>query len=57
MSELTIEELYTDTAGFTNHVFALCYLVGVGFAPRIRDLKGKKLYTINDPQLYKALQP
>ncbi len=28
---------YTDTAGFTDHVFALMHLLGFRFAPRIRD--------------------
>ena len=37
-SDLRIEEHYTDTAGFTDHVFALCHLLGYRFAPRIRGL-------------------
>ncbi|WP_407208415.1 Tn3 family transposase [Enterobacter hormaechei] len=36
-SDLRIEEHYTDTAGFTDHVFALMHLTGFRFAPRIRD--------------------
>ncbi|WP_407244352.1 Tn3 family transposase [Klebsiella michiganensis] len=36
-SDLRIEEHYTDTAGFTDHVFALMHLLGFRFAPRIRD--------------------
>ncbi len=43
-SDLKIEEHYTDTAGFTDHVFGLCHLLGYRFAPRIRDLADKKLY-------------
>ena len=43
-SALRIEEHYTDTAGFTDHVFALMPLLGFKFAPRIRDLADKKLY-------------
>jgi len=35
---------YTDTAGFTDHVFALMHLLGFRFAPRIRDLKDTRLY-------------
>jgi TnpA family transposase len=31
-SDLRIEECYTDTAGFTDHVFALMHLVGLGSA-------------------------
>jgi hypothetical protein len=36
-SDLRIEEHYTDTAGFTDHVFVLCHLLGFRFAPRIRN--------------------
>ena len=43
-SDLRIEEHYTDTAGFTDHVFGLMPLLGFRFAPRIRDLKDKNLY-------------
>jgi Tn3 transposase DDE domain len=43
-SDLCIEEHYTDTAGFTDHVFAMMHLLGFRFAPRIRDLKDTKLY-------------
>ena len=39
-SELQIEEHYTDTAGFTDHVFALCHLLGflliLGFGILVR---------------------
>jgi TnpA family transposase len=43
-SDLRIEEHYTDTAGFTDHVFALMHMLGFRFAPRIRDLADKRLY-------------
>lgn len=43
-SDLRIEEHYTDTAGFTDHVFALMNLLGFKFAPRIRDLADTKLH-------------
>ncbi len=41
---LQIEEHYTDTGGVTDHVFGLCPLFGFRFAPRIRDLKDRRLY-------------
>ena len=47
-SDLRIEEHYTDTAGFTDHVFALMHLLGFRFAPRIRDLADKRLYIHGD---------
>ncbi len=40
-SDLRIEEHYTDTAGFTDHVFALMHLLGFRFAPRIRDRRNQ----------------
>jgi TnpA family transposase len=55
-SDLRIEEHYTDTAGFTDHVFALMHLLGFRFAPRIRDLKDTKLYVPKNEQDYSALQ-
>lgn len=54
-SELCIEEHYTDTNGFTDHIFALCPPLGFRFAPRIRDLKEKKLYVPDDPKNYPEL--
>jgi TnpA family transposase len=45
-SSLVINEHYTDTGGFSDHVFAMCRLLGFRFAPRIRDLKEKRLYTL-----------
>ncbi len=35
-SDTEIREHYTDTAGFTDHVFALMHLLGFAFCPRIR---------------------
>jgi len=56
-SDLRIEEHYTDTAGFTDHVFALCYLLGFRFAPRIRDLTDKRLYVPGKAARWPALTP
>jgi TnpA family transposase len=54
-SDLRIEEHYTDTAGFTDHVFALMHLLGFRFAPRIRDLADKRLFVPGKPTDYPAL--
>jgi TnpA family transposase len=54
-SDLKIEEHYTDTAGFTDHVFALCHLLGFRFAPRIRDLADRRLYVLDKGSTYPAL--
>ncbi len=56
-SDLRIEEHYTDTAGFTDHVFALMHLLGFRFAPRIRDLSDTKLYLPTRKLKYEALNP
>jgi TnpA family transposase len=37
-------EHYTDTHGFTEQLFALCYLLGYSFMPRLRDLADQQLY-------------
>ncbi len=54
-SDLMIQEHYTDTAGFTDHVFALMHLLGFKFAPRIRDLADKRLYIQDDAKRYPTL--
>jgi TnpA family transposase len=56
-TDLRIHEHYTDTAGATDHVFGLCCLLGFQFAPRIKDLKDRKLYTIEKPGTYPLLEP
>lgn len=54
-SDLRIEEHYTDTAGFTDHVFALMPPLGFRFAPRIRDLADKRLYICGNAKQYPTL--
>uniref|UniRef100_UPI003703C5CA Tn3 family transposase n=1 Tax=Citrobacter freundii TaxID=546 RepID=UPI003703C5CA len=56
-SDLRIEEHYTDTAGFTDHVFGLMHLLGFRFAPRIRDLGETKLFIPKGDAAYDALKP
>lgn len=46
-SILKIREHTTDTHGYTEIVFALCYLLGYYFMPRIRDLKDQQLYKVD----------
>ena len=55
-TDLDITEHYTDTAGFTEHVFALMHLLGFAFAPRIRDLHDKRLFIHGKADLYPGLQ-
>lgn len=47
-SDLHIREHYADTAGSTEHVFALASLLGFHFAPRIADALSKKLYLLGE---------
>jgi TnpA family transposase len=56
-SDLKVDEHYTDTAGFTDHVFALMHLLGFKFAPRIRDLGDTKLFIPKGDNPYQALKP
>ncbi len=45
-SVLKIQKHTTDTGGYTEIIFALCYLLGYEFMPRIRDLKDQQLYKV-----------
>lgn len=56
-TDLAIEEHYVDTEGHTDQVFAMCYLLGFRFAPRIRDLKDRRIFTVEKPLRYKDLAP
>jgi TnpA family transposase len=56
-SDLRIEEHYTDTAGFTDHVFGMMNLLGFRFAPRIRDLNETRLFVPKSEAEYPALKP
>lgn len=56
-TELSIVEHATDTAGYTELIFALFDLLGLQFSPRIRDLKEQRLYRLNREQNYKHLEP
>jgi TnpA family transposase len=55
-SELQIEEHYTKTAGFTDHVFALCHLLGFRSAPRIRHIGQTRLFSVEKPSPYPTLE-
>ena len=55
-SDLRIEEHYTDTAGYTDHVFALMHLLGFRFAPRIRDLGDRRLFVPRGQKTYSGIQ-
>jgi len=56
-SEVSIRRHHTDGGGDSDHVFALCTLVGLQFAPRIPDLKHRRLYSFGKPSAYPVLEP
>jgi TnpA family transposase len=55
-TELPILEHTTDTAGYTELVFALFDLLGLQFSPRIRDLGDQHLYRIDPGRTYPHLR-
>jgi TnpA family transposase len=54
-TELSILEHTTDTAGYTEVVFALFDLLGLQFSPRIRDLGDQRLYRLERDRAYPNL--
>lgn len=55
-TDLTILEHTTDTAGYTDLVFALFDLLEMQFSPRLRDLGDRQLYKLKtDPTIYPLL--
>jgi TnpA family transposase len=56
-SEVAPRRHHTDGGGDSEHVFALCTLLGFLFAPRIPDLKHRRLYSFGKPSAYPALEP
>ncbi len=56
-TDLDIQEHYSDTRGYTDQVFGMTHALGFRFAPRIRDLGDKRIYTIEKPGCYPELAP
>ena len=50
-------EHYTDTHGFTEQLFGLCFLLGYSFMPRLRDLAGQQLSKVDRALPLGRLQP
>ena len=42
----------TDTHGYTDHLFALCYLLGFSFQPRLSDIPHQTLYKMYKTDQY-----
>ena len=56
-SEVSTHRHHTDGGGDSDHVFALCSLLGFLFAPRIPDLKSRRLYSFGRASAYPSLEP
>jgi TnpA family transposase len=56
-TDLNITEHYTDTGGATDHVFALCSMLGFRFCPRLRDFPDRRLIPIGPPSAYPFIAP
>ena len=46
---------YTDTGGVSDHVFALFHLLGMSFAPRLRDFPDRRLASFGSPKMWPTL--
>jgi TnpA family transposase len=55
--DIAIRRHHTDGGGESDQVFALCMLLGFQFAPRIPDLKHRRLYCFGKPSDYPTLEP
>jgi TnpA family transposase len=55
-SDVAIRRHHTDGGGDSDHIFALCSLLGFQFAPRIPDLKSRRLYGFGKASTYPSLE-
>lgn len=56
-ADMTRHRHHTDGGGVSDHVFGICHLFGIRFAPRIPDLKDRRLYSFEKPSAYPLLEP
>ena len=54
-ADLSITTHHTDGGGVSDHVFALAYLLGFSFAPRIPNLAERRLYAFGAASNWPAL--
>ena len=55
-TSLAIDTHYTDTGGATDHLFALCRLLGYRFCPRLRDFPDRRLASFEPGSHYLSLK-
>ncbi len=56
-TDVSTRRHHTDGGGDSDHVFALCALLGFQFAPRIPGLKHRRLYSFGKPSTWPTLEP
>lgn len=56
-ADLSIATHHTDGGGVSDHVFALAYLLGFAFAPRIPNMAERRLYAFDPASNWPALAP
>lgn len=56
-TSLAIDTHFTDTGGATDHLFALCHMLGYRFCPRLRDFPDRRFAIIEPAGQYAALKP
>src|SRR3546814_12682065 len=56
-TDLRIVEHYTDPGGATDHVFALCAMLGFRFCPRLPDFPDRRLAPIAPVTAYPSTTP
>ncbi|MEO7468508.1 MAG: Tn3 family transposase [Sphingobium limneticum] len=56
-AELAIERHHTDGGGVSDHVFALCHLLGFQFAPRIPNIAARRLHLFRDTRPGPTIAP
>jgi TnpA family transposase len=49
-------EHYTDTHGYTDLIFGVTHLLGIRFAPRIKDLPEQRLWRLPDGETYRHIE-
>lgn len=56
-TSLAIDTHYTDTGGASDHIFALCRMLGFRFCPRLRDFPDRRFAAFDTAAHYPALKP
>ena len=56
-TSLAIETHYTDTGGASDHIFALCRMLGFRFCPRLRDFPDRRFAPFETASHYPTIKP